>query len=836
MSRFLCIHGHFYQPPRENAWIEAIEGQESAYPFHDWNERISRECYRANGQSRILDEDGWVTGLSNNYSKISFNFGPTLLSWLEERDPETYEKILEGDRISRVLFGGHGAAIAQAYNHLILPLASRRDKETQVKWGVRDFQRRFGRDPESLWLPETAVDIETLEVMADHGMKYVILAPRQAKAVRALNSDGPWQDVSNEAVDSTQPYFVCLPSGNYIAAFFYNGSISKSIAFEGLLHNGESFAQHLANSFTDSDSRDELLHIATDGETYGHHHRFGDMALAYAIHTIESQNLVRITNYGQYLEMHVPTHEVQIHENSSWSCAHGVERWRSDCGCNSGGKPASWNQAWRAPLRSALDFVRDKVAVPWETAMSELCKFPWELRNAYVDLILDRSEENCVSFATKWCGRSLTQPERVKFLELLEIQRHLLLMYTSCAWFFDEVSGIETVQNIQYAYRAIELADELLNLELFPSFYQKLENTPSNLPELGNAATVLDEYVLPMKADLLKVAVHFGISSIFEKYQERNSIYCYDINLLEYREMASGRAKMGCGQAEIVSRITGETGHMTFGVIHFGDHTLRAGVRFFESKDRYKDLLEESKGVFGRADFPEVIQIFEKHFGDPLYSLKDLLTDERKKVTDLILSDSMKNIGSKFNEIYHSTYPSLRYLSNLHVKLPPVFENIATFVHYHGIKEQFERDGSEIEIDVIRRHLQEAKGMRGLQDQEGLIIAYKELLKREIDKLTLNDFSLESLRIMIPLVQLINELPFSLTLGTVKNAFYLWLLKHRSELFQSEPAKQRQSQSLSQSHFPSHSQEQSHSQIQASTPREQAIQELANLLMVRIPL
>src|SRR5512147_3234266 len=330
MDRYICIHAHFYQPPRENPWLEAVEMQDSAYPYHDWNERITAECYAPNAASRILDHEGRIVKITNNYARISFNFGPTLLSWMEQNAHRTYEAILDADAISRETFSGHGSAIAQAYNHMILPLATRRDKHTQVLWGIRDFQHRFQRDPEGMWLPETAVDIETLEVLADLGIKFTILAPHQAKQMRKLRaSHGPqaqpdgqgkssaagsaeaksgtdggrasqWHVVEGAKIDPTRAYVCPLPSGRSINLFFYDGPISRAVAFERLLANGEGFAARLLNGFYENRKWPQLMHIATDGETYGHHHAHGDMALSYALEHIESTKLAKITNYGEY--------------------------------------------------------------------------------------------------------------------------------------------------------------------------------------------------------------------------------------------------------------------------------------------------------------------------------------------------------------------------------------------------------------------------------------------------------------------------------------------------------------------------------------------------------
>ncbi|MFA7403981.1 MAG: DUF3536 domain-containing protein, partial [Pelobacteraceae bacterium] len=447
MERFLCIHGHFYQPPRENPWLESIEIQDSAYPYHDWNDRITAECYAPNTASRNLDRDGRIMGIISNYARISFNFGPTLLSWMEKYAPETYEAILTADRQSILWRSGHGAALAQVFNHIIMPLATLRDKQTQVTWGIRDFEHRFRRFPEGMWLAETAVDTETLEVLAGNGICFTVLAPHQAGKVRVGDS-GRWKDVSGSRIDPSQAYLCRLPSGRSITLFFYDGPISQAVAFEKLLESGEQFAARLIAGFSNHRRNAQLVHIATDGETYGHHHHFGEMALGHALDHIEGNGLARLTNYGEFLELHPATLEVQIIENSSWSCMHGIERWRGDCGCNSGGN-ANWNQQWRKPLRDALDCLSKQLGDCYEKGMSGLVKEPWDARDDYIDVLLDRSAENVAAFLCKHSQRPLDEDATVAVLSLLEMQRHALLMFTSCGWFFDELTGLETVQVIQ---------------------------------------------------------------------------------------------------------------------------------------------------------------------------------------------------------------------------------------------------------------------------------------------------------------------------------------------------------------------------------------------------
>ena len=458
--RFACVHGHFYQLPRENPWLEAVEVEDSAAPYHDWNQRIAAECYAANAAARLQTSEGRLTAIVCNYERMSFNFGPTLLTWMEKADAATYRAILEADRASVLRLGGHGNAIAQAYNHVILPLASPRDRATQIRWGKADFLRRFGREPEAMWLAETAVDAPTLEALAKEGMRFAILSPRQAEAVAPLDGD-EWTAVDEHLLDAAQAYRCELPSGRSIALFFYDGQLAQAIAFGGLLYDGGAFAGRLFDLAAPAagDDGPRLAHVATDGESYGHHHRFGEMALAYALRRLEEAG-IEPTNYGRYLELSPPRRRVRIRENSSWSCFHGVERWRADCGCKTGG-PAHWSQAWRGALRKGLDELKERLDAIFETHGGRVLADPWAARDAYVRVVLDRSPGNVDAFLAEHGKGPLDEAGQVAALRSLEMQRAGMLMFTSCGWFFDDMAGLESVQVMKYACRAARLGHAL---------------------------------------------------------------------------------------------------------------------------------------------------------------------------------------------------------------------------------------------------------------------------------------------------------------------------------------------------------------------------------------
>jgi alpha-amylase/alpha-mannosidase (GH57 family) len=769
MERYICIHCHFYQPPRENPWLEAIELQDSAYPYHDWNARITAECYAPNAASRILDDRGRIASIVNNYRNISFNFGPTLLPWMEEHAPETYQAVLRADHESRGRFSGHGSAIAQAYNHMILPLANRRDRETQVRWGIRDFQRRFRRDPEGMWLPETAVDLETLEILADNGILFTILAPHQAQQVRKKWARGVWHSVEGAKIDPTRAYVCSLPGGKEIAIFFYDGPISRAVAFEKLLSTGENFAARLVGGFSTARRWPQLMHIATDGETYGHHHPHGDMALAYALNYIESNELARITNYGEYLEEHPPTVEVEIVEDTSWSCSHNIERWNSNCGCNSGGHEG-WNQEWRGPLRSALNFLRDSLAVPYGEQARELLKDPWLARDDYINVVLDRSSDSLVGFFEKHATRILTNDEVTRTLKLLEMQRHLMLMYTSCGWFFDELSGIETVQVIFYAGRAIQLARELFGDGCEEQFLRRLALAESNIEEYGTGADLYNRWVKPTVITLLDVAAHYAISSLFDHQGEQPSIYCYDVIPREIKESESGRARLSVGHANIRSRITLESQETSFGVVHFGDHNLNAGVREFLDEDTYRKLVSELIQPFGQADLPGVLRQLDRNFEGATYSLKSLFRDEQRRVLGKLTDAALEEAGASYRHIYELYSPLMRFLSEVHVPLPRVLRMTAEFV----INGLLHREFSEKKIEAQRvRGLFDAAAHQNVElDAAGLGFALQERLAELTERLLTDPHDLDMLKTITEMATLARTLSFEVNFWKAQNGYY----------------------------------------------------------------
>ncbi len=762
MSCFACIHCHFYQPPRENPWLETVEAQDSASPFHDWNERIARECYIPNGASRILDSQGRIARIVNNYARISFNFGPTLLSWIEAKAPECYQRILDGDRESQRRFSGHGGALAQAYNHTILPLANARDKRTQILWGIRDFQRRFKRDPEGMWLPETAVDLGTLDILAAEGIKFTILAPRQVEQLR-IDPESPWIE-PEYGIDSRRAYRCELPSGRTIGLFFHDGALATAVAFEKLLYSGENFARRLLMRFDPEGDSAQLMHVATDGETYGHHHAHGDMALAYALQYIEEKKLARITNYGEFLELNPPEHEIRIKENTSWSCAHDVGRWKENCGCNAGSR-ANWNQSWRGPLRKALDWLRDELNSKYELAAAELFEDPWLARDEYVNAVLDRSEANVARFLQTHSTRELTSWEEVRALRLMELQRHLMLMYTSCGWFFDEPTGPETVQILQYAARAVQLGEQLFESGLEERFLQNLELIHSNIPEFGNGRSIYERFVRPAMLDLPGVGAHYAIRCFFDGYDQSDSIYSYHARLREVKTFKTVNVRLALGTVEIESRVTHARLDFDFAVAHAGGQRLEAGV--CEASEKFSQFAEEIQRHL--SSFDASIDLLERYFGSATYSLKSLFRDERQRIVGWIVDSALSDVDKLYGEVYEHNTALIGFLSELRMPLPPILRVSSEFVLNNTIRRALTAE--HLDIAQVRLLIERAK-TEGITFDALLKSALCSHLNSAMDRWVMDPFDMQSMLHLEPLISLLRDDALEADLWTAQNKFY----------------------------------------------------------------
>ncbi len=780
MKRHICIHGHFYQPPRENPWLEMIETQESAYPWHDWNERINAECYEPNSVTRIHDREGRINQIVSNYEKISFNFGPTLLSWLQEFAPQVYTAILEADKTSIEKYSGHGNAIAQAYNHMIMPLANRHDKITQVVWGINDFRKRFDRQPEGMWLPETAVDLDTLRILYDHGITFTILAPGQAKKIRKQGHD-QWHEVSDGSIDTTRPYRVKLPSGGEISVFFYDGGLSHNIAFGNALTKGENLANSLLGAARDKKDSAHLIHVATDGETFGHHHKFGEMALAYCLNHIESNNIAKITNYAGYLEKFPPTYEVELFENSSWSCIHGVERWRNNCGCNSGAHPG-WTQEWRRPLRNAMDWLRDSLITIYENQSSNVFRNPWDARNGYIEVILDRSQENIEKFFSVHASRDLSKEDKVKALNLLEMQRNAMLMYTSCGWFFDEVSGVENIQIMQYASKAIQYASDIQGTSLELEYIEKLKEAPSN--KFENAAAAYDKYVKPAQCDLLRVGAHYCISSIFEDYSSETRICCYTSRSDFYEQLEAGKMTLAVGQTTITSDITWEERNISFAVLHFGDHNISAGVRDFITEEKLKEMKNELKDTFAQGNIPEVVRQMDKHFDSNVYSLWHLFKDEQKKVLDQILELTYEGVETAYRQIYENNITIMNFYENLRHQIPRPFAAAAEYIINSDLKKMFEEEA----FDKVRlkRLIDETKRWSVRIDSTTMGFKVSEWIITKMENFSAEPYQTELPERIIDALETLEPLSLSLNVWKAQNIYFAVSQEYFREMKEKE--------------------------------------------------
>lgn len=742
--------------------------QDSAHPYHDWNERLTAECYGPNSASRILDEDRRITDIMSNYEKISFNFGPTLLSWMETSAPDVYRAIVQADQKSRETRSGHGNALAQVYNHVIMPLANRRDKETEIIWGIKDFQHRFGHSPEGMWLSETAVDLETLDLLAGQSIMFVILAPHQASQIRKAG-ERKWTDAKGGSVDPTMPYVCILPSGRHINIFFYDGPISRAVAFEGILDKGEDFVSRIMSGFSDAREWPQMLVLATDGETYGHHHHFGDMALAYAVHVLESQGQARLSNFGEYLERFPPQYQVKVAEDTSWSCSHGIDRWRKDCGCNSG-MHRGWNQKWRAPLRDALDWLRDTTVPLFEDRARDLVGDPWAARNDYINVISDRSQQNIDKFVGYNGVKPLGGAERTLLLKLMEMERHALLMYTSCGWFFDEISGIETVQILTYASKVIQLARDLFGRDLESGFLEQLRMAQSNLPEFGDGVSIYNRLVKTSAISLENVAMHFAMSSLWQVYNTHEEVYCYAVDQEIYDRSEAGNAKISAGTVAVTSRATRESDRMSFAVMSFGNHFTSGGIRRFQGQESYHVMKEEIFKVFEDGDLASLIQVMNNHFGASNYSLIHLFRDQRRKVLDLITKKTLEDFVARYRTMYEESEVLMGFLRESGVPIPAVFLDIAGFVLSVDLQEEFMKD--RIDVEAISRTAA-TFGKFGIEPVSvDLEFSVRRRLEDMANELFRRPSNLLLLRNMEGIITAVRSIPLDVNLWEIQNIFY----------------------------------------------------------------
>lgn len=673
---YVTVHGHFYQPPRENPYLDAIERQPSASPYHDWNERIHHECYRPNAFARVLNDRGEVVGIVNNYEYFSFNIGATLMSWLERYDVEVYQRILEADRKSCDRLNGHGNAIAQVYNHIIMPLANERDKYTQIRWGKEDFRSRFGRDPEGMWLAETAVDYATIAALIAEGIRFIVLAPSQALRCRTLPKDdqpiSEWYEVGGSQIDPTRPYRCFLPGGNpnhdYIDIFFYDGPISRDMGFSDVLYNSNHLAGRIGQAVRGDHRQSQLISVATDGETFGHHKGGTEKTLAYSFLREFPQRGWTVTNFAHYLSINSPRWEVELKPVTAWSCAHGVDRWQDDCGC---GGEGGWHQKWRKPLRQALDWLRDQLIKVYEESGRQFFRDPWATRDEYIQVMRDRSVANINRFLARHQNHKLTSAEQVDALRLLEMQRHTLLMYTSCGWFFEELSRPEGTQILRYAARALELAGDVAGVQLEKGFVKRLALAPSNVDLFKHGSEIYRQLVATAQINFKQVAAQYAITSLFRGQgsgirdqgngvtlasHSSQRVYCYSVQQLDYQMQRMGSLTLAIGQVRMVSGITWESEHLVFAVLHLGGWDFHCCIQPFSGRRAYSQMKEKVFEALQQASAAHTIRAMTQMFGDQSFSLQNLFAEERHRIMKLLSQETLTRLDQLYTQVYRDNY------------------------------------------------------------------------------------------------------------------------------------------------------------------------------------
>lgn len=774
-EKFLTIHGHFYQPPRENPWLESIELQDSALPFHDWNERICKECYNPNSVSRIVDNKNQILDIVNNYQYMSFNFGPTLLSWMEEFAPLTYERIIKADIDSISEHSGHGNALAQVYNHMIMPLANAHDKETQVKWGIRDFEYRFGRKPEGIWLAETAVDDATLKVLVDNGIKFTILSPYQALKIRKTG-DKEWQDVSWGNIDPARSYKYTLKgdSKKSIALFFYDGAISKSVAFDELLKDGNRFIKRLKEGVSETRNYPQLVNIATDGESYGHHTKFGDMALSYVLKIKAEDEGFKITNYAEYLDKYESDYEVDIKQASSWSCFHGVGRWKEDCGCSTGGH-SGWNQKWREPLRNALDYLRDGLAKVFEAEGPKYFNDnPWAIRNKYIDVILDRNYVTIRKFQKENFKPDLTEEQKVKGMELLEIQRQAMLMYTSCGWFFSEISGIETVQIMKYAARAMQLAARFTNEDFETHFKDILSQAKSNIAEFGTGKDIYERFVKPSVVTAKQIACLWAISSLYQDFEDEEDVYCYTVKRHSYQKVQKGSSNFLVGHIEISSKVTLQKAGLMFALMQYAGGDFHCAIKEFSNDAEFNELQTTLIKTFALNPITEIIRTLDEKFGKEYFTLKDIFIEERKEILQILLKDQLEKFGNTYKEMYDQGKGSIYHMQNLGLEIPKEFKISAEYALSHRYNDLLAGSDGFVEDPIVQQIKDinyEAKRMNIDIDKTPSNKNFAKRILTNLNRLT-KSFEIQQADTIIELFEMIEKLDLQIDISEAQNIYY----------------------------------------------------------------
>lgn len=792
---FLTIHGHFYQPPRENPWLEAIELQDSALPFHDWNERINKECYNPNSISKIVDNRNRILDVVNNYEHMSFNFGPTLLSWMEHFAPLTYERIIKADIESVSEHSGHGNAMAQVYNHIIMPLANENDKQTQIKWGIRDFEYRFGRKPEGMWLAETAVDDETLKFLEENGIKFTVLSPYQALKFRQ-EGDKDWQDVSWGNIDPARSYRYYIKSapGKFIDLFFYDGAISRSVAFDELLKDGNKFIKRLKEGISDCRDYPQLINIATDGESYGHHTKFGDMALSYVLKIRAKDEGFKITNYAEYLDKYRSNCEVDIKQASSWSCFHGVGRWKEDCGCSTGGHPG-WNQKWRKPLRDALDYLRDELIVVFENEGQKYFDNVWDVRNKYINVILDRNEMNVKKFQQENFNPDLTDDDKVRAMELLEIQRQAMLMYTSCGWFFSEISGIETVQIMKYAARAMQLAARFTSKNLEEKFLEILSQAKSNIPEFGTGKDIFERFVKPSIITVKQIATLWALSSLYQDFEDEENVYCYTITRKAYKKVQKNSSTFIVGHIEIQSKITLQKSNVMFALMQYAGGDFHCTIKEYSDDAEFNRIKNDLIKIYTMNTLTEIIRALDEYFGKEYFTLKDIFIEERRKILQILLKGKLEKFSQTYQEMYDEGKGSIYHLQGLGLSIPDEFKISAEYALSHKFNDIVVHSGGFVEDDLIQQATDinfEAKKIDIKLDKSPSNLVFSKKILQNINRLV-HSFEIQQADVVLEIFDNVRKLELNVDIAEAQNIYFTKIYHRIGDIIASEAFKNKKS-------------------------------------------
>ena len=792
---FLTIHGHFYQPPRENPWLEAIELQDSALPFHDWNERINKECYNPNSISKIVDNRNRILDVVNNYEHMSFNFGPTLLSWMEHFAPLTYERIIKADIESVSEHSGHGNAMAQVYNHIIMPLANENDKQTQIKWGIRDFEYRFGRKPEGMWLVETAVDDETLKFLEENGIKFTVLSPYQALKFRQ-EGDKDWQDVSWGNIDPARSYRYYIKSapGKFIDLFFYDGAISRSVAFDELLKDGSKFIKRLKEGISDCRDYPQLINIATDGESYGYHTKFGDMALSYVLKIRAKDEGFKITNYAEYLDKYRSNCEVDIKQASSWSCFHGVGRWKEDCGCSTGGHPG-WNQKWRKPLREALDHLRDELIVVFENEGQKYFDNVWNVRNKYINVILDRNEMNVKKFQQENFKPDLTDDDKVHAMELLEIQRQAMLMYTSCGWFFSEISGIETVQITKYAARAMQLAARFTSKNLEEKFLEILSQAKSNIPEFGTGKDIFERFVKPSIITVKQIATLWALSSLYQDFEDEENVYCYTITRKAYKKVQKNSSTFIVGHIEIQSKITLQKSNVMFALVQYAGGDFHCTIKEYSDDAEFNRIKNDLIKIYTMNTLTEIIRALDEYFGKEYFTLKDIFIEERRKILQILLKGKLEKFSQTYQEMYDEGKGSIYHLQGLGLSIPDEFKISAEYALSHKFNDIVVHSGGFVEDDLIQQATDinfEAKKIDIKLDKSPSNLVFSKKILQNINRLV-HSFEIQQADVVLEIFDNVRKLELNVDIAEAQNIYFTKIYHRIGDIIASEAFKNKKS-------------------------------------------